>query len=321
VSSITLGGLAVSQSYSLTVNWLLNGTIVEDVLTGVSDVSGNLNLPFGAINRMGYVSLSLSLTVASGLTIVLNDNSLNVIRHMIAPELTLSALDADNIRVNTASLMLSDRTSDLISQGNAISYQAGGGEDWSSLLQLAPNTNLSIDPYGLAARSQKPFTDAYKNGRYIPLKTVSNPQEKVMLECFDGGNVATVSPIIMADQCDYLYVGFNVGLIASGGNPAAEYTMVWGVEGESESQWKQAEVPTMHPDILKEAEYIFSQQVCNFGNPGHLKKIWEWVKRNAPKVLAAVDKASMYLPAQYQPFVGAGTTGARAALDLIKSLN
>jgi len=321
-SQIVMTGLAASATYSFNLNWVLNGVSLSDTLAVTADGSGNGTITLGAFDRMGYITLSLNAgTTLTTLTVALVDNSKNIFRHLPLPELFSSALDVDNMRVNAASAMLSDRSSILITQGNALSYQAGGGEDWSSLLELNPNTNLSIDPYGLAARSQKPFTAPYKEGRYIPLKPVDNPYEQVMLEMFDGGVPASVSPINMSQQTDYLYVAFNVGSVDGGGSNAAEYTMVWDVEGETDSQWFENEIPHIHPDVIKEARYIFSQQICNFGNPGHLSKIWGWVKRNAPKVLNAIEGASAFLPPQYAAPVAMGARVGRGALGFINSLN
>jgi len=319
-SQIVFGGLTISTAYSGVISWVLNGINLTDNINFTTDASGNATLTLGAFDRMGYVAISLNAAIAAA-TISLVDNSKNIFRHLPLPELFSSALDVDNMRVNAASAMLSDRSSILITQGNCLSYQAGGGEDWSSLLELNPNTNLSIDPYGLAARSQKPFTAPYKEGRYIPLKPVDNPFESVMLEMFDGGVPASVSPIVMSQQTDYLYVAFNVGSVDGGGSNAAEYTMVWDVEGETDSQWFENEIPHIHPDVIKEARYIFSQQICNFGNPGHLSKIWGWVKRNAPKVLNAIEGASAFLPPQYAAPVAMGARVGRGALGFINSLN
>lgn len=296
-SQISMTGLVASTAYTLTVNWVSNGVSQDDSYNFTTDVAGAFTVTLAAVDRLGYVSLVLNQS-RSNITITMIDNSKEAFCHKPVPGLLQSAADVDNMRVNAASLMLSDRSSAFVSQGKCLSYQAGGGEDWTSLLSLPPTGNLSIDPYSIAAKSQKPFTAAYKEGRYIPLKPVNNPQEEVMLEMFDDGDPESISPINMSLATDYLFVAYNIGGAVDNAAPAGEYTMVWHVEGETESQWKNNEIPTTHPDSYKDAKYVFSQQVCDFCNVDHLKKIWGWVKQYAPKLLGLAEMATPFLPPQ-----------------------
>jgi len=301
-SQLAFTGLAVTTLYTFEINWLCDGKIVIDIVSGTSDSGGALTITLGANNRTGYMALRPTggTNTAAQVAISLIDKSKNCFAHKALPGLIVSASDSDNMRVNAASIMLSDRTNAFISQGNCLAYQAGGGEDWTSVLDLKVDTPQSLDPYKLAEVSQKPFTGVYKKGRYLPLKPAANPQEDVMIELFDDGEMTSISPVDMSLQTDYLYVAYNVGELPDGAQPRAEWTLVWDIEGETESQWKDSEIPTTHPDVIKEARYIFSQQVCDFENPSHLSKIWDWVKRNAPKVLRLTDAIIPALPPQYQ---------------------
>jgi len=298
VSNITMAGLAASTSYTLTLNWLCNGQIIKDSITSTSDASGNITFLFPASERLGYLGLAFSGS-ANNVQVVFADNSKNAYCHLALPELRNSGIDIENLRINSASVMLSDRSSEYVSQGSACSVQIGGGEDWTSILNLQPQGNASVDPYQITSKSQKPFTAPYKEGRYLPLKPIDDPRENQMVEMFDEGVLESVAPIKSEDMLDFVYIGYNIGTAVSGAAPAGEYTFCWGVEGISESQWRDNETPRTHPDAYKEAKYAYSQVKVDLGNPNHLKKIWEAIKTIAPKLFGAVEMAAPLLPPQY----------------------
>lgn len=311
-STVTMSGLTAATSYTLTLHAVLNGVALSLILVAISDGAGIV--VFTVTGELaGYCAFRLAATAAIGVylgssTMSLEDNSQGMVQHLAAPQFWQEITSVDSIRTNAASLMYSDRTASQFSQGDICSYQASGGDVWEKMLAPSgPAGFLSCDPYGQVPSFNNGYKGPYKKGKYIPLKFVDDPREQQMRNISDSSEPYEIAPIVQEESTDYLFIGFNFGLSQAGApTPMGEWTAVEGDEGETESQWKETRVPDMHPDVLKEAKYCFSQVKCDFENPSHLSKIWSWVKANAPHILETVGRA-----------VGqAGPYGAAAAAGL-----
>jgi len=310
----------LSTSMTLNISFFFGGVFTSINITATSDGSGSTNFTLPATNLVGYAAFRIGTAAApttylTAQSVTMQDFSQYKVSHLALPQFWTNLADIDSIRINAASLMLSDRTAENYSQGDAIAYQASGGDCWEKMLGNTGPTSTSMDPYTTVTAFQDMYEGKYKKGRYIPLKPTDDPREMQLLGLTDAALPDEIAPIDFTNQKNFLYVAFNVGVLGSGvPSPTGKFTAYFGIEGESESQWRETRVPECHPDVMKEAKWCFAQVKCDFENPLHLKAIWDWVKKNAPHVLDAVDMISPILPPQIRAPVMAASGAGRAAL-------
>lgn len=294
---IAVAALTPLTNYTLKVEFLLGNDYQTLTAAVASDAAGIASFTLPAQNIMGYAAFQLLLTAGLAPQTVgsftVSDRALFCVRHLAAPGFWQNITDVDAVRVNAASLMYSDRTASSWSQGDICSYQGSGGEPWERCLgNPVPNTFNGVDPYGYVPSFNKGYKGAYKKGKFIPLKLTDDPREQQYVNLMDAQAPWELPPIVYTDQLDFLFIGFNFG--ASGATasiPMGEWTSVDGMEGESESQWRQVKNPKTHPDVLKEARYVFSQVECDFENVSHVKAIWDWISANMPHLLETGARA------------------------------
>ena len=324
-SSVGMSGLAATTSYILTISGQLNGVETSVGITATSDGSGNV--AFSTISQfVGYAKFRVAASATpnnflSPTSVTFTDNSTTKVAHLALPQFWTNFQDIDSVRINAASLMYSDRTADQYSQGDIVAYQASGGDTWEKFIGVGTTGSSSaqgLDTYTSVTAYQDMYEGKYKKGRFIPLKPSDDPRELELLNISEAGNAYEIPPIDFARQRNFLYIGFNVGTLGSGvPSPIGKFTAWYGIEGESESQWRETRIPTVHPDVLKEAKWIFAQAKCDFENPSHLKAIWDWVKKNAPHILDVVDMVGPMLPPNISVPLRAGSTAARVGMALL----
>jgi len=322
-SSVVITGLTASTGYTLTIDFFFAGVNTVITINATSDVTGSATFQLPASNLVGYALFKVAVTatgaaVADVNSLTLNDNSTTKVRHLALPFFWTTINDIDCVRINSASLMNSDRTAENYSQGDNVAFQAAGADAWDKMLGASGPANQNLDPYSTCANFNDKFEGPYKKGRYIPLKSTGDPRERQMLDMATDSDIWEITPINVTEQLDYLYVGFNVGVLGSGvPAPMSKWIAACHVEGEAESQWRETRIPNCHPDIVKEAEWAFSQVKCDFENPSHLSRIWAWVKANAPHILDAVGLASNVLPPQARIPIQTGTGVTRAIMNML----
>lgn len=304
-------GLTPSVSTTFNLDCQLGKQRVTIPVTATTDGSGTAVFTLPA-SRAGYMSMSCTTVIPAGATFILFDQSQYAVRHLAAPNFWANVADIDSIRVNSLALMYSDRTSEFTTQGDIVAYQASGGVGWDEVLKLDPSTTGSNDPYtAITANTRLCFRGKYKNGRYLPIKSSADPREATFIELGDSTAPWDLKPIIFGDQLNYLIFAFNANL--SAGKLVGEWSMMMHVEGESESQWRDSQTPTMHPDILKEARHIVAGLTLDLENPKHLAFLWNVIKKVTQTVLPYASAATSALPPQYQ-------AGARIGLGLANYL-
>lgn len=315
-AQLVLSGVAASSAFNIRLTWQLGKQQIVDNLAGSSSAGGVLTLSLPT-PRIGYVSFAnTGLALASNFTVAFTDNSATGVCHLAAPNFWETINDIDAIRVNSLSLMCSDRTNALTTQGDIAAYQASGGVSWDETLRLAPNTVGSNDPYtAITSNTKLCHKGEYKKGRYLPYKPTADPREVEYLDIGDSTNPWDIPPVMFTEQTNYLIIGYNSNLTGASTKLIGEWTMCMHVEGESESQWRDSRPPTMHPDVLKEAKHAVAPLVFDFENPSHLSKIWAAIRNVGRIILPYASAATAALPPQYQAGAQAGLTLARMAFN------
>jgi hypothetical protein len=300
-ASFRFTGLAVSTSYTLNVSWLLARQITTDSISATSDASGNATFNCSSIglSRKGYVALSMNnLNISAGVTIRVTDQSSTGFCHEAAPDFWDEIGSIDSIRVNSMSLMCSDRTNELTTQGDIMSYQCSGGVAWDELYGLNTGTG-NLDPYtAITGQTKLCYKGFYKKGKYLPAKSSGDARETQFIELGDSTNPWDLPPIQFQNQLNFVTIGYNSHV--NTGALIGEWTIVHHVEGESESQWRDSRPPLMHPDVLKEARHLLSAQEYDFENVSHLSKIWNIIKGIGKAALPVASSMIPMLPPQFQ---------------------
>lgn len=310
---VIITGLSASTAYTLTCNGLVGKQVTVDGITATSSPGGVATFLFSSlgVSRQGYYAFSLSASIPAGGTVTIEDNSPTGVCHLAAPGFWDTIGDIDSIRVNSMSLMLSDRTNMLNTQGDVVAYQSSGGVTWDELIGMQ-TAGANLDPYSaITSYTKLCYKGEYKKGRYLPAKSSADARETVFIELGDSSNPWDIPPIIVADQLNFLYIGFNSHL-AGASSLIGEWTAVMHVEGESESQWRDSQAPRMHPDSLKEAKHLLSDKEYDFENPSHLSKIWGFIKDIGKAILPAAQMMIPALPPQFQApaYLGSQFAGA-----------
>lgn len=314
-AQITMSGLAASTSYTLRLNWLLGKQQISESVAATSS-AGGVWTGVCAAPRAGYVSIYAASALPANYTIAFTDNSATGICHLAAPNFWETLNDIDALRINSLSLMCSDRTNALTTQGDICAYQASGGVNWDETLRLVPNTAGNNDPYtAIVSNTKLCHKGEYKKGRYLPYKPTADPREVEYLDIGDSTNPWDIPAVEFSQQTNYLIIGYNSNLVGASTKLIGEWTMCMHVEGESESQWRDSRAPTMHPDVLKEAKHAIAPIVFDFENPSHLAKIWSAIRNVGRIILPYASAATAALPPQYQAGAQAGLTLARMAFN------
>jgi len=305
LSSFTVTGLTPSTSYTLNlyVTFAGQNSVVPITATSSSGGVGLFNIPAGT---MGYASLGFGTALGAGCTITYSDNSLNSICHLAVPDLFAVLNAIDSLRVNSASLMLTDTTNVLTSQGKCASYQASGADTWESQIGFNATTfGGGLDVYtSLVSKNKNAFSGPFlKKGRYMPLKSTADPRDANLVPLGDEANASDIPYIDATQQLPMVIIAYNTGITTA---LNGEWTAWYHVEGESESEWFDTRAPLMHPAVLVEARHLLSPLDYDFENRTHIAKIWDWIKGAAQKVIPVASQFLPLLPPQYQAPAAAG---------------
>lgn len=309
-SQIVVSSLTPGQNYTLHLEWLCGKATQADDVMATANGSGVaiFDVPMG---RMGYVTLTpVVVNWVAGFSVKIFDNSTTAVCHLAAPGFWDAIADIDAIRVNSMSLMYSDRTNMLTTQGDIVAYQCSGGISWDELMRFTPLSS-NVDPYSaITSFTKNCYKGEYKNGRYLPAKSSADPRESDLIDIGDASGPWDIEPIMFSEQLNYLVIAFNSRLQVGGTvSLIGEWTYCAHVEYETESQWRMSLCPTMHPDILKEAKHAIAAAEFDFENPKHLAKIWKIVKNVGRLLLPYASAATVAIP---NPAV---RTAARLGLD------
>lgn len=310
-AQIQLTGALPSSAYGMYVDMQLGKQRVAFSVNATTDASGTAVFTFPA-NRQGYCSISFTAALGPNFTLTTFDQSSHAVCHLAAPNFWDNVADVDSIRVNSLALMYSDRTSEFTTQGDIVAYQVSGGIGWDELLALQPSTTGSNDPYSaIVSQTKLCYKGKYKNGRYLPIKSSGDARETSFIELGDATAPWDIPPISFNEQLNFIIIAYNANLTT--GRLIGEWSMMMHVEGESESQWRDSQKPTMHPDVLKEARHLVSGLELDLENPKHIAFIWGILKKVTQTVLPYASAATAALPPQYQ-------SGARIALGVANYL-
>jgi len=316
-AALQAGGLTPVTSYTFNISWYFAGLYRQDAVTGTTDAGGNvsINLPAG---RMGYIAIQ-TVSALNGATFDIADQSANAMRHLMLTDLADNLADIETLRVNAVSAMWSDRTAEQFAQGECVSYQASGSEEWAEFIQATPTTDASaaLDPYSKVATFNDMHKGAFKKGRYLPLKPSEDPRERNYVQL--GATEQSIAPIRYDQVTDYVYLGWNAGVLASGsGTTIGEVTVVHAVEGVSESQWRSTDVCRIPKRVFDDAVYVMAQVDADFENINHLSKLWNFFKRALPIAVNVADQIAPMLPLPLSGPVSAISRGARQFLPLLQ---
>jgi len=299
-AKFVFSGLAASTAYTLNVSWLCAKQVTIDAITVTTSPGGIGTFDCAALGlaRKGYVALTMGTILGPGVSLRITDQSPTGFCHEAAPDFWDEIGSLDAIRVNSMSLMVSDRTNELTTQGDVQSYQCSGGITWDELYGLQSAAG-NVDPYSaITGQTKLCYKGPYKKGKYLPAKSSADLSETKMIQLGDSSNPWDLPPIVVSQQLNFVTVGYNSHVIA--GTLIGEWTYVWHVEGESESQWRDSRSPSMHPNVLTEAKHLLSAQEYDFENVSHLAKIWNIIKGVGKAVLPVAQSMIPMLPPQFQ---------------------
>jgi len=295
-------GLAPTNSYVLSATVYRGGVVTEFITTQNASGSGEyfVTLPVG---YPGYWAFQFKTAIGIAQTTVTFDVITNCpwsARHLALSQFSSQIQDLDRIRINSASVLYSDRTSAFITQGNIVTFQ-GTSEAWTN--HVGFNTGavgLGINNYSVVSGYNNAKKGPYKNGRYNFLKPTGE-QDFEMLDLGDAsGQYKYPPPISFEDEGDYLVVMFDASTIASGNAISGEWTFCYHVETETESQWRETKPPTINPVVMLDVFWVLAGASQDYENPKHLAQIWNWVRQNAGQLASVASSVIPLLPPQFQ---------------------
>jgi hypothetical protein len=232
--------------------------------------------------------------------------------HKMLPKLEDQLGDIDAIRVNSLSMLYSDRTAELNSQGSVVTFQVSGADDWAQHAGLGQTVGNSVNNYGTVAEYNTAKNGPYKKGRYNFCK-LSGIEDLRMIDIGEGTGSNRYMPPIQymddEDDRDYIIMLFDASNATS---LNGQWTFCWHIESETESQWRDVESPVMHPDVFKDAQWVSAQADQDYENPSHLKKVWDFVKKGAGFLSTVGGAVAPFLPPQFKApvMIGSAIGGA-----------
>jgi len=308
----TFTGLSPSSTINVTMERELRGIITETAVALSSNASGTATwtVPVGRSGRYAVSFFTNQNTALIGWQI--DTSCPHAFCHRMLPELENQAADIDGLRINSASIMYSDRTAELYAQGNIVTCQISGDEDWAQHVGLEQAVGNAVNNYSVVAGYNIAKKGAYKNGRYNFLK-LSGIKDIEMLDiCSGDGANRYFEPVPYMKMFDYLVVLYDAGNATS---LIGEWNLCWHTEIETESQWRDVRVPQLHPDVFKDVLFVVGQASQDYENPKHLKAVWNFVKK-AAGVLSTVGMAAAPMTGKFAPAVALGAAGLGALSNL-----
>jgi hypothetical protein len=235
-------------------------------------------------------------------------------RHRALPDLLDKAADMDALRITALSLMYSDRSASLYTQGSITTYQSDGSTDWSQHAGLdldAPSN--AINNYETVANYNDSADGDYAHGRYNFVK----PNGYHDFEMVDLGDLVDGTRVM--PPVDWNNVKDYVVMLSDSGNQTSlygEWSFHWHVEGETESQWRNTCPPHIHPRVFDDAFFIAAQASQNYQNKNHLKEIWNFVRKSAGTLSSLAPILATALPPQFAAPVAAAGLGLKGLSQL-----
>lgn len=303
-------GLTPSSTVNIIVERELRGVITQTAValgtTGVGTASWTV-----PVGQSGRYAIFFG-TDQSGNTNVqwqITTNCPHAFCHRMLPELENQIADIDGMRINSASILYSDRSAELYSQGSIVTCQISGDEDWAEHAGLEQTVGGSVNNYSVVAAYNIAKKGKYKAGRYNFLK-LSGIKDLDMLDICEGdGSTKYFAPVPYMQMKDYIVVLYDAGNAAT---LTGEWTICWHTEIETESQWREVKVPSLHPDVFTDVQFTVGQASQDYENPKHLKAIWNFVKKAAGVLSTVGGAVGPALPPQFAvpTMIGAAGLGA-----------
>lgn len=311
-SFIELTNLTAGASYTIRFSRLINDTITDyDITTGA--LPGTTFKWFLPLGGSGYWTIQTLNQPALPVGFrVHHVSTCAVFAHRSLPSLHTNWADINAMRVTAVSALYSDRTSQLITQGNITSAQVGASEHWTTHAGIGPGLCAGgVDPYPVIAAYNGCYSGPYRKGAYRPLKPAS--LEELNLIPMDTCD-ANYPPAVDLDALgDYIVVAVSTGTLTTG--VIAEFTATWHVEFETESQWRDLRAPDIHPRVLEDAQFLLAQANTGMENPLHLASVWNFIKK-AAGVIGTVGGALAPMAGAYAPAVRMGSALATGVSQL-----
>lgn len=297
----TFTGASASTSCSVFMTVERCGLVYETNLTATSDAGGVVIFTHPA-GRPGRVALTIRSGFPSGANVgvTLTTSCPYSFRQLSLPDFDKELPIIDAIRVTSVSAMYSDRSAALYTQGNIVTVQADAGEDWCVHAGLTSASisagGTGIDNYGTIVGYNNSKKGAYKDGRYNFLKPAGE-EDFAWFEMGNGTGINKYPPPINdgVGPHDYLVILADPGNITS---MSGEWTFVHHVEVETESQWRQIDIPKCPPVVFLDVLYVVAAASQDYCNSNHLEKIWKWVQDHSDELLSLGETAAAFLPPQ-----------------------
>lgn len=306
----TFTGLAATATVNVVMTRELRGVITETSVALSTNGFGvaTWTVPAGQSGRYAIL-FETDCTARTNVGFTVATSCPHAFCQRMLPELENQAADVDGMRINSASILYSDRSAELYAQGSIVTCQISGDEDWAQHVGLEQTVGNAVNNYSVVAAYNIAKKGVYKHGRYNFLKLSGIKDIEMNDICEGDGANRYFAPVEYMQMRDYIVVLFDAGNATS---LIGEWTFSWHTEIETESQWREIKVPSLHPDVFKDVLYVVGQASQDYENPKHLKAVWNFVKKAAGVLSTVAGAVAPALPPQIAvpTMIGAGVAGA-----------
>lgn len=271
-------GLTASTAYTWRVTRFLNGITDTFDLTGTSDGAGALSVNF-PVGKPGYMAIVNSSIIPTTATWSIQGDC-ETWSHRMLPYLNMEAGSIESLRVLAADIMYSNTAPQMYRSGVAATYQASGDDDWTRYAFGGPPSAA----FGPGVNGMGTILSCKGSQRFETTEGVHNWVRPTGFDSFQTINVGQRStglaigrvpePYDIDSDYDYTMVAYLIPQTDTQPSGRAGYwTFNWAVEYETESPWRDQEMPSIHPSAWAEAVFQSRLVVGGTTNSRHIKDI------------------------------------------------
>lgn len=297
-TAIVMSGLAATILYTIRCTRYLNGGQETFAISGTSDGAGNLSINF-PVGKPGYYNLQfMAGTTFTNAVRISIQGTCETWSHRMLPYLANEATNVESLRILAADLMYSNVAPKEYRAGVASTYQAAGDDDWTryafggqGLPAFQPGVNGMATILGCKG-AQRFDTDEGVHNWVRPAGDDSFAAYDVGPRSVGLSLGRIPEPYDIEADVDYTMVAYSIP--KSAGTPSGRpgyWTCAWAVEYETESPWRDQEVPDVHPAAWDEAVFQSGRVPGGTTNKSHLARLWgaaTAVARFIPRAARAV---------------------------------
>jgi len=277
--SLTFAAALTGSAYMFLDRWDA-GTVQQGAFTATgSSTATSMSV---TVDIPGYYCIRFSATQLLTITQCLYENDgTPSYAHLALPMLFQNAASATSMRISAASIMFTNKASELYKEGKIVAAQLPEGISWTKYV-------CGESPYDNVASVNGSVALEAKNGIYGYMKpTKPSDFDLQSYLQFAASGVFGDSTWPLKERTSYLCVCME---LITPQSRSGYWTLAAGVEYETNDVWRQKGNAMVSPDAYSEA-LLFLKSATQFTeNPMHFGKIWGSIKKTASKVGRAVEK-------------------------------